>query len=361
MKGEKHSNSLTTNQIGKQLDIIKNYNDKVKKLRNDLIDVQNTQVFDHYEYKWGWYDGPWGIKVWGRYKDEVTKAFKDIVKPFVDELGNIDYDFLENISKADSNRMSYGRDNIDYTSEQIQKAKDLYAQLKEYKKTISEYTSQTFGDLGGGFVESIISAVEKGNNAFETFGQTVARVMKNIIKQTLVTERIKEIFSKFQNEMDNIYASSIGFSNEQVYEKVKNKTLEFVNNILKPEIQKGEQKAKAMFDALEQSGIKMYDDKQGRNAVEKGFARMSQDSADELNGQFRLLTQIGAETKNAILQTANSIKELHQSMQINAAQQLRHLAGIEINTFQLHEMRKDIANMKAGINELTTKGIKIRT
>ena len=361
LKGEKHSNSLTTNQIGKQLDIIKNYNDKVKKLRNDLIDVQNTQVFDHYEYKWGWYDGPWGIKVWGRYKDEVTKAFKDIVKPFVDELGNIDYDFLENISKADSNRMSYGRDNIDYTSEQIQKAKDLYAQLKEYKKTISEYTSQTFGDLGGGFVESIISAVEKGNNAFETFGQTVARVMKNIIKQTLVTERIKEIFSKFQNEMDNIYASSIGFSNEQVYEKVKNKTLEFVNNILKPEIQKGEQKAKAMFDALEQSGIKMFDDKNGRNAVEKGFARMSQDSADELNGQFRLQTQLSAEIKNAALQTANFIREMHQSMQINAAQQLRHLAGIEINTFQLHEMRKDIANMKAGINELTTKGIKIRT
>ena len=361
LKGEKHSNSLTTNQIGKQLDIIKNYNDKVKKLRNDLIDVQNTQVFDRYEYKWGWYDGPWGIKVWGRYKDEVTKAFKDKVKPFVDNLGNIDYDFLERISKADSNRMSYGRDNIDYTSEQIQKAKDLYAQLKEYKKTISEYTSQTFGDLGGGFVESIISAVEKGNNAFETFGQTVARVMKNIIKQTLVTERIKEIFSKFQNEMDNIYASSIGFSNEQVYEKVKNKTLEFVNNILKPEIQKGEQKAKAMFDALEQSGIKMFDDKNGRNAVEKGFARMSQDSADELNGQFRLQTQLSAEIKNAALQTANFIREMHQSMQINAAQQLRHLAGIEINTFQLHEMRKDIANMKAGINELTTKGIKIRT
>ena len=361
LKGEKHSNSLTTNQIGKQLDIIKNYNDKVKKLRNDLIDVQNTQVFDRYEYKWGWYDGPWGIKVWGRYKDEVTKAFKDKVKPFVDNLGNIDYDFLERISEADSNRMSYGRDNIDYTSEQIKKAKDLYNQMKEFKKTISEYTSQTFGDLGGGFVDSIISAVEKGGNAFENFGQTVARVMKNIIKQTLVTDQIKEKFSTFQKEMDNIYASSLGLSNEQVYEKVKNKTLEFVNNILKPEIQKGEQKAKAMFDALEQSGIKMFDDKNGRNAVEKGFARMSQDSADELNGQFRLQTQLSAEIKNAALQTANFIREMHQSMQINAAQQLRHLAGIEINTFQLHEMRKDIANMKAGINELTTKGIKIRT
>ena len=98
-----------------------------------------------------------------------------------------------------------------------------------------------------------------------------------------------------------------------------------------------------------------------RKATEKGFARMSQDSADELNGQFRLQTQLSAEIKNAALQTANFIKEMNQFMQSNAAQQLRHLAGIEANTFQLHEMKKDIANMKAGISEITTKGIKIRS
>ena len=361
LKGEKHSNSLTTNQIGKQLDIIKNYNDKVKKLRNDLIDVQNTQVFDGYRTRWVWQKGPLGIPFWGEEKVEMTKAFKDKIKPFVDELGNIDYDFLEKISKADANLMSFGRDNIDYAAEQIQKAKDLYNQIKEYKKTISEYTSQTFGELGTGFADSILSAVEKGNNAFENFGQTVARVMKNVIKQTLVTEKIKEIFSKFQNDVDNIYASSIGLSNEQVYEKVKNKTVEFVNNIIKPEIQKGEQKAKAMFDALEQSGIKMFDDKNGRNAVEKGFARMSQDSADELNGQFRLLTQIGAESKNAMLQTVKEFTEMHKFLQTFSAQQLKHLSGIELNTYKLHKMESDLAGVKRGIDELTTKGIKIRT
>lgn len=48
-------------------------------------------------------------------------------------------------------------------------------------------------------------------------------------------------------------------------------------------------------------------------------------------------------------------------MQNNATQQLRHLTGIETNTFQLHDMKKNIANMKAGINEITTKGIKIRS
>ena len=88
---------------------------------------------------------------------------------------------------------------------------------------------------------------------------------------------------------------------------------------------------------------------------------MSQDSADELNGQFRLQTQLSAEIKNAMLQSVKEFTEMHKFMQTSSAQQLRHLAGIEANTFQLHEMKKDIANMKAGINELTTKGIKIRS
>ena len=46
-------------------------------------------------------------------------------------------------------------------------------------------------------------------------------------------------------------------------------------------------------------------------------------------------------------------------MQNNATQQLRHLAGIEANTYKLHKIETDIANMKAGISEITTKGIKI--
>nr|DAI50179.1 MAG TPA: tail tape measure protein [Caudoviricetes sp.] len=361
LKGEKYSNALTTDKIGKQIDVIKNYNDKVNKIRQDLINAQNKQVFDHFRTRWVWQKSNWGIPYWGAEKVAETKSFKDKFGSFVDSKGNIDYSFLEKFDLKWFQDFAEHTHNTDQEIVNIiRSVKEAKEKLKEYKNVLKEYTQQTFGELGTGFVDSIVSAVEKGGNAFENFGQTVARVMKNVIKQTLVTEQIKKIFDSFQNDMDNLYASSIGLNNEQVYEKVKNKTIDFVNNILKPEIQKGEQKAKAMFDALEQSGIKMYDE-QGRRATEKGFARMSQDSADELNGQFRLQTQLSAEIRNANLQIANSIKEMHQSMQSNAARQLQHLAGIEANTFQLHEMKKDIANMKAGINELTTKGIKIRT
>nr|DAS70660.1 MAG TPA: tail tape measure protein [Caudoviricetes sp.] len=361
LKGEKYSNALTTDKIGKQIDVIKNYNEKVNKIRQDLINAQNKQVFDHFRTRWVWQKSNWGIPYWGAEKVAETKSFKDKFGSFVDSKGNIDYNFLEKFDLKGFQDFAEHTHNTDQEIvnliRSVQEAKE---KLKEYKNVLKEYTQQTFGELGTGFVDSIVSAVEKGGNAFENFGQTVARVMKNVIKQTLVTEQIKKIFDSFQNDMDNLYASSIGLNNEQVYEKVKNKTIDFVNNILKPEIQKGEQKAKAMFDALEQSGIKMYDE-QGRRATEKGFARMSQDSADELNGQFRLQTQLSAEIKNAMLQSVKEFAEMHKFMQTSSAQQLRHLAGIEANTFQLHEMKKDIANMKAGINELTTKGIKIRT
>ena len=361
LKGEKYSNALTTDKIGKQIDVIKNYNDKVNKIRQDLINAQNKQVFDHFRTRWVWQKSNWGIPYWGAEKVAETKSFKDKFGSFVDSKGNSDYSFLEKFDLKGFQDFAEHTHNTDQEIvniiRSVQEAKE---KLKEYKNVLKEYTQQTFGELGTGFVDSIVSAVEKGGNAFENFGQTVARVMKNVIKQTLVTEQIKKIFDSFQNDMDNLYASSIGLNNEQVYEKVKNKTIDFVNNILKPEIQKGEQKAKAMFDALEQSGIKMYDE-QGRRATEKGFARMSQDSADELNGQFRLQTQLSAEIKNAMLQSVKEFTEMHKFMQNSSAQQLRHLAGIEANTFQLHEMKKDIANMKAGINELTTKGIKIRT
>lgn len=361
LKGEKYSNALTTDKIGKQIDVIKNYNDKVNKIRQDLINAQNKQVFDHFRTRWVWQKSNWGIPYWGAEKVAETKSFKDKFGSFVDSKGNIDYSFLEKFDLKWFQDFAEHTHNTDQEIVNIiRSVKEAKEKLKEYKNVLKEYTQQTFGELGTGFVDSIVSAVEKGGNAFENFGQTVARVMKNVIKQTLVTEQIKKIFDSFQNDMDNLYASSIGLNNEQVYEKVKNKTIDFVNNILKPEIQKGEQKAKAMFDALEQSGIKMYDE-QGRRATEKGFARMSQDSADELNGQFRLQTQLSAEIKNAMLQSVKEFTEMHKFMQNSSAQQLRHLAGIEANTFQLHEMKKDIANMKAGINELTTKGIKIRT
>ena len=368
LKGQKFINAFTENKIGKQIDVIKNYKDKIDGLRKKLIDVQNSQVISHYDKKWVT-DKALGFIPLGAHQESIarTKAFKDKYQKLVDDFGNIDFEFLERLNENDLgayfSRIGLGTAEIDEGLRRvISDAKEVNNKLKEYREEIDKYTKETFGPLGANFSDSIISAVEKGESAFENFGQTVSRVMKNVIKQTLVTQNIKNLFDDFDKAVGDIYTKGIGLSNEQLYENVKNKTIEFVNNTLKPEIQKGEQKAKAMFDALEQSGIKMYDDRgSGRQAVEKGFARMSQDTGDDLLGQFRLQTQLSTEMKNAMLQSVKEFTEMHKFMQISFAQQLKHLAGIEANTYKLHKIETDIANMKAGISEITTKGIKIRS
>ena len=371
LKGQKFINAFTENKIGKQIDVIKNYKDKIDGLRKKLIDVQNSQVISHYDKKWVT-DKALGFIPLGAHQESIarTKAFKDKYQKLVDDFGNIDFEFLERLNGNDLgayfSRIGLGTAEIDEGLRRvISDAKEVNNKLKEYRKEIDKYTKETFGPLGANFSDSIISAVEKGESAFENFGQTVSRVMKNVIKQTLVTQNIKNLFDDFDKAVGDIYTKGIGLSNEQLYENVKNKTIEFVNNTLKPEIQKGEQKAKAMFDALEQSGIKMYDDRGiGRQSIEKGYMRMSQDTGDELLGQQRLLTELQKQTKDGILQAIEYYKGFTNSFETlknNLAQQLQHLAGIEANTYKLNKMETDLASLKRGMDELTTRGIKIRS
>ncbi len=51
----------------------------------------------------------------------------------------------------------------------------------------------------------------------------------------------------------------------------------------------------------------------------------------------------------------------NKSMQNNATQQLRHLTGIEANTYKLNKMETDLASLKRGMDDITTRGIKIRS
>nr|DAX58773.1 MAG TPA: tail tape measure protein [Caudoviricetes sp.] len=371
LKGEKFKNAFAENKIGKQVDVLNNYKSKINDLRKDLVDLQNSQVLSHYDKEWV-VDKVFGFLPTGIHQELIarTKAFKDKYRALVDEFGNIDYEYLRGLNENKFgeyvSRMGIGFTEMDEGLKNvIIKAKEADERLKKYREEIDQYTKETFGELGANFSDSIISALEKGESAFENFGQTVSRVMKNIIKQTLMTQNIKNLFDNFDKAIGDIYANGIGLSNEQIYENIKNKTVEFVNNTLKPEIQKGEQKAKAMFDALEQAGVKMYDDKgTNRQAAEKGFARMSQDTGDELLGQFRLQTELHKQTKDGILQAIEYYKGFTNSFEIlknNLAQQLQHLAGIEANTYKLNKMEIDIAGIKRGMDELTTRGIKIRS
>lgn len=88
-----------------------------------------------------------------------------------------------------------------------------------------------------------------------------------------------------------------------------------------------------------------------REASQKGFGAITQDSANELNGRFTMIQEHTAQIKNSIT-----------TLVVNSGGMLQHLAGIESNTshcLRLASIEKDMSAVKAGIGIMTTKGIKM--
>ena len=291
--------------------------------------------------------------LWGGGSDEGTsrKVYSSIIsqyKDLINEYGRL------NLSRAESLLTS------EFASEEQKRALqdliDLEKQAQKAGEELDKYLESTFGQLGGDLMNDIVNSLKDGKDAFVEFGKSAGKVLEKLQKQMLFEVHFSERFKKFQEEIKNVYKK--GGDSQSVAKEVNTLTSNFVQS-MRSNVENATRDFKTFQDELQKNGL--YSATSDRKSVEKGFARMSQDSADELNGQFRLQTQLSAEIKNATLQTANFIREMHQSMLTNAAQQLRHLAGIETNTYKLHKMETDLAGVKRGIDELTTKGIKMRT
>lgn len=246
--------------------------------------------------------------------------------------------------------------------EALEQIISYYKEAKEAKKQFDEYLKSTFGELGNSIVDSVVRSLQTGEDAFESFAKSVGNVIGKLGKQLVYEIFVAERFKNFQKEIENVYKK--GANKELTTEEVARKSSELVaqfGNSMKDNFDNMKNLYKSMNDLA-----KSYDPNfdflnEQRKATEKGLARMSQDSADELNGQFRLQTQLSAEIKNAMLQSVKEFTEMHKFMQNSSAQQLRHLAGIEANTYKLNKMETDLAGVKRGIDELTTKGIKLKS
>ena len=308
-------------------------------LRSYDVDVDKISIATGSYTTGSWFWEKAGTK-WGNILDVYPKL--------IDEQGKFNTQLAESIIK---NREFYGTGKEDF-----QKIIDNYKRLEEAQKKFDEYVKNTFGELGTTIIDSVYNSLQKGEDAFESFAKSVGNVIGRLGKQLAYELFVADHFKKLQERITEAGRNNSG---SEDFARQSSQIVGEFGNTMKGKISEMQQFLKDWNNMSSGLGFDFLNEQ--RQAVEKGFARMSQDSADELNGQFRLQTQLSAEIKNAVLQTANFIREMHQSMQTNAAQQLRHLAGIEANTYKLNKMETDLAGVKRGIDELTTKGIKMRT
>ena len=274
----------------------------------------------------------------------ITLAHSDLIK----QNGEFNRSLAESLIKT----KEFGEGG----KEALQKIIDLYDQAQEAQKKFDEYLQNTFGDLGKSITDSVYNSLQKGEDAFESFAKTVGNVIGKLGKQLVYEIYVAE---SFKNLQEKIRKAADNNSGSKDFAEQSSRIVGEFGNTMKSKIGEMQQFLRDWNTMSSNIGFDFLDEQ--RKATEKGFARMSQDSADELNGQFRLQTQLSAEIKNAMLQSVKEFTEMHKFMQNSSAQQLRHLAGIEANTYKLNKMETDLAGVKRGIDELTTKGIKLKS
>ena len=373
MKG--NTSIFGTKEIASSLEYLKIYNDEWTKLQKNLFDDGNVRSYwDTRTAKdYNFYEEYKKIKgtndkfetaldkiniVSGSHKEgflwwsksvndysKLTSMYPELIK----SNGEFNRELAESIVKTEQ----FGEGG----KEALQEIINQYDRAQEAQKKFEEYIKNTFGELGKSITDNVYNALQKGEDAFESFAKSVGSVIGKLGKQLMYELYVAKPFEELQKKLKKAGEES---GDSENFARQSSQLVSNFGNAMKSKVSEMETFLKQWNEMGKANGFEFLNE-QNRQAVEKGFARMSQDSADELNGQFRLQTQLSAEIKNAMLQSVKEFTEMHKFMQTSSAQQLRHLAGIEANTFQLHEMKKDIANMKAGINELTTKGIKIRS
>lgn len=157
---------------------------------------------------------------------------------------------------------------------------------------------------------------------------------------------------------------------EKLYNAMDDGMTEDEYNALKAEGQQIANEMKAKRDALSEIYGFGKDDDEEREASKKGFASMSQDSADKLNGSFAVMISHTYSINEGVkhLQSnsdkiaeklaylSNLDKYMGEIMKYNDIV-ITYLSDISSHTARLEAIEKAIESIKLGIDTLNTKGI----
>lgn len=256
---------------------------------------------------------------------------------------------------------------------------DNIRELKEkYKETLEEIKNiviDVAGNLGDNMRNSLVQAFKDGTDAAQAFGDSVGKVVEDLVAQMLFNEIFEDQLGDLKDRMIASFDILSGTYDANWVDDI----LDFYKN--------ASGSAELFFQTLDEAnrqmkeqGLNIFDKKaketqdeqeEQRKASEKGIASMSQDTANELNGRFTVIqghTYTMNENIKAMMPysretaaNALEIKNYMQAVRDNSASMLIHLSGIEKNTGRLESIERDMRLVKDGINDINLKGITIKT
>ena len=242
---------------------------------------------------------------WGK-KDEYT-ALKDLAP----ELWNEDGTFNVEAAQAflDTNTQI-----SDEQRKQIQNVIDLKNAYDENISIIDELLASTFGSLGSDITDIIFDSVRNGTDAWEQFREVGSGVIDELGRQMIQELYVQTYLETFKERMRAAYGLDSVEDTQKELANIMNDIYNGLEGVLNGASSAAEEWDKWAKDHGFTPGEEDTESS-SQTATSKGFTTMSQDTADELNGRFTALYEVGLQ----ILQNISSLQSISVSAQSSDA------------------------------------------
>jgi hypothetical protein len=338
-----------------------------------------------------------------------SKKKADIVKPLLDvypDLIKANGDFNEELAKT----LIANNQVTDATKATLQNLIDWKAQSEAAREQLVGVIKDMAGTMGDDIRNGLVKAFEDGTSAAQAFGDSVNKVLENILSNMIFNAAFGPLLDKLQT---NLFASSgLGPDGKTPLtgNPMKPDGTPIIDNSWTDDLLAFFKAAPPAIDMMNQgleaakkwgqsNGIDIFTGSSGsgtsQSAASTGAAisTMSQDSATALEGRFTALQMIGSDSlslfksivpeiqairfntgflsgnssnSNPVINITSDVSPSLSAIQVNtqitadtlkeqrniALESMNHLADINKNTKQLYEMKDALLEIRKGTDTL---------
>lgn len=242
-----------------------------------------------------------GMFGWGKGKDTYSSVLS-VYPELIDQNGKFNTSLAETIintrTMSDDNKSAF------------QNMINLSKQAEEALQAVKDYLSDIFGDLGNMMSDALVDAFKNGSDAAQAFTDSVSNMLEQLAQQMVYSVTLAPVIEKAQGQMMDVM-QNVGLSDEEKFKQWTNILGDFVDDAV------GEQNnANLLYEELKkiaaEKGFNIFEaeESSSQESTQKGFATMSQEAGDELNGRFTALQMSNEEIKNSMIFVLGNLSSL---------------------------------------------------
>lgn len=248
-----------------------------------------------------------GLFGWGKGKD-IYSSILSVYPELIDANGKFNTSLAETIINT--------REMSDEDKAAFQNMIDLSKQAEEALKTVNDYLTDIFGELGNTMSDALVDAFANGTDAAQAFTDSVSNMLETLAKQMIYSVTLAPIIEKAQGQMMEVMKNT-GLSDEEKFKQWTG----ILDNLVGEAIDQQDY-ANRLFGKFQQAakdkGFDIFspDSSSSQSATNGGFQAMSQDTGEELNGRFTALQVAGEEIKNQTIQQTGLLSSINEKISL---------------------------------------------